>query len=309
MPLTPIAPKKIRFIKLGQGGAWEASCIQDGCIRLGYASGQHQECETGQWHKVKEHWLKQRNGNQGAATRDVNQIRDFYELAPTDVWITLHQRKLYWCRAAPQVIELEDKTRIRQVIAPWRSTDLKGQDLWIENLDGRITQVGGFRGTICDVQQQDYLIQKINAEPSEQAQRAKTALDALAKQIEELIKGLWWHDFELLVELIFSKFGWQRFSIMGAREKDIDLDLRSAAGDRRAVVQIKSHTTQREAEECIRELGAYAQCDEIYFVFHTCKEDLSVLMGQSGVHIWGLKTIARHAINAGLSEWLIHKRS
>ena len=124
-----------------------------------------------------------------------------------------------------------------------------------------------------------------------------------------MIKGLWWHDFELLIELIFSKLGWQRFSVMGAREKDIDLDLRQAASNKRAVVQIKSQTTRSTAQDCIQTLSSYEGCDEIYFVYHTCHEDLSGLEDKRTTHVWGSQAIARHVVNTGLAEWLIHKRS
>ena len=304
-----IAPEKMRFIKLGEGGAWAPECFQKGSLRLGYASDQHKACEAGEWPQVKAYWLNSRKGNQGVATRDVNQIRDFYELADTDVWITLHQRKLHWCRAAKEVTELDDKTRIRKVIDPWRCTDLSGKDLWIENLDGRVTQLAGFRGTICNVEQKDYLVRKINGEKSRSVMQAEASLHTLVTYVEELVKGLWWHDFELLIELIFSKFGWQRFSVMGAREKDIDLDLRLAANQKRALVQIKSHTTRHEAQNCISNLSNYPDRDEVYFVYHTCPEDLSALGNQSTAHVWGPQVIARHVVNTGLAEWLIHKRS
>lgn len=304
-----IAPEKIRFIKLGEGGAWEAACIANGTLRLKYVSHQHEACQSAEWQQVKAYWLSYRKGNQGVATRDVNQIRDFYELAETDVWITLHQRKLYWCRAAREVMELDDKTRIRTVIGSWRCTDLRGKDLWIENLDGRVTQVAGFRGTICDVKQKEYLIRKINGEKSTSVLAVEASLHSLMTHVEELVKGLWWHDFELLVELIFSKFGWQRFSVMGAREKDIDLDLRLAASNKRALVQIKSETSRHQAQTCIDKLSNYSGHDEIYFIYHTCSEDMSALAHNATVHVWGPQVIARHVVNTGLAEWLIHKRS
>ena len=309
MAMEKISPAKVRFIKLGTGGAWEADCIRNGTIRLGYASDQHQECLAGEWDKVQARWLQRRNGNHGAATRDVNQIRDFYELAETDVWITICARKLYWCRAARGVAEQCDKTRIRKVIGQWHCTDVNGKPLWIENLDGRTTQVTGFRGTICDVKQKDYLVRKINGEKSPPVLQAEAALDALTGHVEELIKGLWWHDFELLVELIFSKLGWQRFSVMGAQEKDIDLDLRQASSNRRAVVQIKSQATRSTAQKSIHTLRSYEGCDEIYFVCHTRPEDLSGQGDQRTTHVWGPRAIARHVVNTGLAEWLIHKRS
>lgn len=86
MPI--IAPNKIRFIKLGSSGEWEQDCIRNNTIRLGYKSPHHEESLVGDWDIVRNFWLNCRNGNEGAATRDVNQIRDFYELEHTDVeWL------------------------------------------------------------------------------------------------------------------------------------------------------------------------------------------------------------------------------
>ena len=76
--MTQIAPEKIRFIKLGEGGEWEQSCIHEGTIRLGYHSPHHQDSLDGNWNAVRQFWLNIRKGNEGAATRDINQIRDFY---------------------------------------------------------------------------------------------------------------------------------------------------------------------------------------------------------------------------------------
>lgn len=111
--MKAITPAKIRFIKLGEKGKWEQSCIQDGTIRLGYESPHHLDSLAGNWNEVRQFWLQFRNGNEGAATRDVNQIRDFYELKESDIWITFHKKKLYWCHAASEVIELDDKSRIK----------------------------------------------------------------------------------------------------------------------------------------------------------------------------------------------------
>ena len=43
----------------------------------------------------------------------------------------------------------------------------------------------------------------------------------LKEKVENLIQGLWWNDFELLVDLIFAKSGWQRVSVLGKTE-DVD---------------------------------------------------------------------------------------
>ena len=308
--MSIIAPKRIRFIKLGLNGEWEQECIQNNTIRLGYKSPYHKDCLDGDWDSVRTFWLNCRNGNEGAATRDVNQIRDFYELEQTDVWITFYKRKLNWCHAENNVIELEDGTRIRRVIGHWSYTDINGKPLRIDNLDGRVTQVQGYRGTICSIQLQEYLVRKINGLKIPEVENAKESLLKLKTDIEDLIKGLWWHDFELLVDLIFSKAGWQRFSVLGKTEKDIDLDVYSPTTQKRAFVQIKSTTNRSEVESIINSFNEYEEFDEMYIVFHTCISDLSGIdLQNSKISLWGLQQLSGLVVNAGIVEWLINKRS
>jgi len=306
----PIAPEKIRFIKLGEGGEWEQSCLSESTIRLGYHSPHHQDSLNRNWNAVRQFWLNIRNGNEGAATRDTNQIRDFYELKETDVWITFYKKKLYWCRAAGDVIELNDQSRIRNVIGSWSSTDINGKALRIENIDGRVTKVQGFRGTICSIDLQDYLVKKINGLAIPEVEKTKASLEMLRADVEELVKGLWWHDFELLIDLVFSKAGWQRFSVLGKTEKDVDLDVYSPSTQKRAFVQIKSTTTRSEILSYINTYQEYEQFNEMYFVYHTCHADLSDIETlYPNVHLWGLKRVAGLVVNAGLAEWLINKRT
>lgn len=289
---------------------WEQSCIQENTIRLGYHSPHHHDSLAGNWNEVRQYWLKARNGNEGAATRDINQIRDFYELEESDVWITFYKKKLYWCHAAREVIELEDKSRIRNVIGGWSSTDVNGRTLSIENIDGRVTKVQGFRGTICSVELQDYLVRKINGLAIAEVETAKASLEKLKSDVEDLVKGLWWHDFELLIDLVFSKAGWQRFSVLGKTEKDLDLDVYSPATQKRAFVQIKSTTNRAEVESYIDAFSEYEQFDEMYFVFHACHSDLSDLEERRpNIHLWGPQRISGLVVNAGLVEWLINKRT
>lgn len=221
---------KIRYIKLGDGGRWEKSCIDDGTIRLGYESPLHQQSLRGERsdsEAVHRHWLTCRKNDSGAATRDVRQIRDFYELSEDDIWFTFYKRYLYWCHTAKEVIEQPDGTRIRKVIGSWSRCDKNRNPLTIENIDGRVTQVQAFRGTICEVKLPDYLIRKINGECQPEIEATKKAIQQLKDNVQSLISGLWWKDFELLVDLIFARSGWQRISVLGKTEKDIDLDIYS----------------------------------------------------------------------------------
>ena len=37
------------YIKLGESGIWEADCIRDGTLRLGYRELPHEVCSQGRW--------------------------------------------------------------------------------------------------------------------------------------------------------------------------------------------------------------------------------------------------------------------
>lgn len=311
--MNKLSPEKVRYIKLGAAGDWEKWCLDNNAIRLGYDSHHHNESINGQWDVVRNYWLKKRNGNEGAATRDLNQIRDFYELKEQDIWITFFQRKLYWCNASEVVEEIEDedgRSRIRKTIGQWSCKSLNDQILTIENIDGRVTKVQGFRGTICGIDLQDYLVNKINGQVQPEVETAKQHLAGLKNSIKDLIKGLWWNDFELLVDLIFSSSGWQRISVLGKTEKDIDLDLFSPVTHKRAFVQIKSSSNVETFKNYIELFSEYEQYDEMYFVVHTSGDELKTInKSNMNVHLMDLDRIADLVINSGLVNWLITKRT
>ncbi|WP_218568424.1 restriction endonuclease [Pseudomonas sp. LS-2] len=155
----------------------------------------------------------------------------------------------------------------------------------------------------------DYLLRKLRGEVAPEITEVEQTLTALRTQVCGLIAGLWWKDFELLTDLIFSKAGWQRFSVLGETEKDIDIDAYAPTTQRRAFIQIKSQTNRHEAKKYIDTFRSYDDFDEMFFVYHTATEDLSDLACKDGnVHLWGIEDIAALVINSGLLSWLINKR-
>lgn len=249
-----------------------------------------------------------RNGDERTATSDLNQIRAFYELSANTLWITFFKQKLYWCFANPQVVQVEDGSLIRRTLDGWSCKDINGRDLTIENLDGRISKVQGFRGTICAVELPQYLENKINGIPQPEVKEAQDNLESLRRSVETLIQGLWWKDFELLVDLIFSQSGWQRLSVLGQTDKDIDLDVFSPVTNKRAFVQVKSQASNEVFHTCVASFRAMEQFNEMYFVVHTCDATLRDRI-ESAVNIVDSKKLSELVINAGLVNWLIAKRS
>ncbi len=303
-------PTEVRFIKLGEKGEWEKSCIEDdGTLRLGFKSNQHRECLAGEWETVREFWLAERNGNQGQATNDLREIRSFYEMPPTTLWVTFYNRLLYWCFADSEVVELDDKSRIRKAIHGWscKSLSRAGTILHVANIDGRVSKVQGYKRTICNVDRADYLIRKIRGERQPEVVDARQAFDDLALRATDLIRGLWWHDFELLADMIFSRAGWQRISVLGKTEKDVEFDMLSPVTNRRAFVQVKSSADYSTFQESLRAFEANKIFDEMYFVVHTLRDERMQEHIAKNISVIGPSKLAELTINSGLMDWLIKK--
>lgn len=301
-------PTEVRFIKLGEKGKWEKYCIEENpSIRLGYESNQHKESLKSNWDEVLKYWIEARRSiTEGK--KDLLEIRAFYELPNTTLWITFHNRLLYWCFADEEVIELpQDMSRIRRVIGKWSCKSLSGTTLHVGNIDGRVSKVQGFRRTICKVECSDYLIRKIRGDEQPEVVATRKAFSDLTQHATDLIRGLWWHDFELLVDLIFSRSGWQRISVLGKTEKDVDIDMLSPVTSKRAFVQVKSSSDYAMFQDSLFVFRGNNVYDELYFVVHTVKDKRITDHMESGVSVIGPERLASLTINAGLMDWLITK--
>ena len=159
-----------RYIKLGEQGCYAETCIigsrtikEGDCIRLGYKTPDnpiiHDRCIHGNdddWESVREYWrdVRLRDGAKPqtvdrTARNDIRQIRDFYKCDIDTVWFTFFRGLLWWCNVAPDVELLDDHTRIRKTINGWRCDGGNQEPLKIETLDGRLTQLAAYQGTIC----------------------------------------------------------------------------------------------------------------------------------------------------------------
>lgn len=306
-----VSASQVLFIKLGEKGDWEKDCIegQNPCIRIGYRSKQHQACLAGNWDEVWQHWHTIGGKTEGKATEATNQVKAFYTADEKTIWITFYQRKLWWCFASQQVDEWPDESRVRKILGSWSCKDCLGNDLHVDGMSGELTKVRGFRGTICKVDQADYLLNRLNGICPVEVREAQQCLAHLETAIEKLIHRLGWKDFELLCDLIFTRAGWQRISSLGTVEKTIDMKLLSPLSDRRAVVQVKSQAdlkTFLEYKERFEKLPGH---DEAYFVVHTPSPDLLAHQPDSSLILLTADRLAKQVVTAGLSEWLIQKTS
>ena len=309
MTIEDFNPSKALYIKLGRGGNWESECIEeDQTIRLGYHNIPHDLCLQGKWDEVYEELGRLRQ-NSGAARRDAKQIRLFYESDESVLWITFYGDRLYWCFSKPEVTLLADKSKIRPVAGQWRCDDINGKLLYKNQLSGRLLSMQGFRGTICNVEEFEYLKEKINGHVPKEVEEAKATLSELERKIETIIRKLHWRDFEILIDLIFAQAGWQRVNELGGVQKTLDLDLISPITSERYGVQIKSKAGLAEFEEYQQKFAEMDGCTRLYFVVHTPLGDFTHAKVDDNIELWLPKDIAHWAVKYGLADWIIAKAS
>lgn len=293
---------KAYFIKLGEGGAWESACLAEGTIRFGYHATPQDLCVHGEWERVRDFWTQQR-GNEGTATNDTRQIRIFFEASEDDIFVTFSKGYLWWCRpsSAPVVQSAEDGSRLRQTLDGWRNTSIGGEPLLMSRLSGKLTKTQMYQGTICEVDERAYLLRRINDQQTPEVREAEATEQVLVKQILAMVRLLTPKDFELMVELIFSRSGWQRQSSTGGSQKTIDLDLLLPTTRERAFVQVKSRTNTAQFDKYAVEFTATDAHARMFYVWHTGSVDRAA---SANITLWGPDVIGSKVLDAGLLAWL-----
>ena len=307
--MEKILPTKALFIKLGAKGSYEKECIEErNIVKLDYKEIDHNLCLAGRWQAVRKDIVKKYKTSNGVTTYHLNQIKYFYEVGQDVLWITFYSHKLWWCFADKKVIYEKDGTKFRKILGKWRSKDLRGQELRLGNLSGRLLRTQGFRGTICQVKEKNYLLNKINGEESVEAKEVKEAFNILCNSIAPIIKRLNWKDFERLIDLIFRNAGWQKISELGQVQRTIDLELVNPITGERAVAQVKSESNLKEFNNYKKEFGGITGYDKFFYFVHTPAEDLKKYKKENGsekIKIYLADEIARLAISAGLFDWIL----
>lgn len=307
-----INPSNVYYIKLGRGGKWEQESIKEKQIlKFGYSKISHDLCLRGEWDKIREDWKKRRE-HDGALTRDINQVRKFYEAGENTLWITFHANLLWWCFSKPDISTTERNKKTRPVIGKWNCTDIKGNELRTDRLRGSLVSIQAFRGTICSVKDAEYVVNKINGKTPEYVEKAHKTLQKLSSRLEEVIRHLDWKDFEILIDLIFRQAGWQRVANLGGSQKTIDLDLISPVTKRRYAVQVKSQADLATFKNYIRQFKDMQGYYQIYFVVHSPSEDLKSYNDKEesdtfNVELLLTNRIAELALKLGLVNWILDK--
>jgi hypothetical protein len=300
--------EKALFIKLGRGGEFEKECIEKNILKIGYQDADDILCSSGKWQKVKDFYHAKHPEWSGQIAFHVNQIKYFYEEDADVLWITFFENKLFWCFSEKKVFIQKDENKVRKVIGKWSCKDLKGNILFLENISGQLSKTQGFRGTICSVREKDYLIKKITGEQSKEIKEAEKSFGQLKSKLIFLIKKLNPKDFELLIDLIFQRGGWQREGVVGKVQKLIDLAIFHPVTEERAVVQIKCQTNLNEFNKYIETFAGMTEYHRFFYVAHTPQGDLEKYKNHAdNLIFYDSEKIAELAINSGLFDWILKK--
>ncbi len=297
---------EVLYVKLGRRGDWEATCLEEGTVRLGFREVPHDLCMSGDWRAVRQHSIDLGEAA-GTATARTTQLRCFYEATERTVFITFHGGRMYWCRTGGAPEPMEDGGRLRRTLNGWSSQDHGGQELDINRLSGSLTRVRGFRGTLCTVAESAYALRRIGGGAPAEVEEAREMQDSYRKSLLRAIRLLTPQDFELLVELLFTTTGWRRTGLLGGTQKTIDISLELPTTGQKAFVQVKS-TADRSV------LRVYESSPELldhrmFFVWHSGSLDENCDDVADGVTLMGPTRLSELVVDAGLGSWVLDRVS
>ncbi len=306
-PGQPFEPVTARYIKLGKNGRWATDALKEGIIPFGYSAVDHNNCLADEWDHVR-HQLVAMGRTANGVGQGLRELKDFYGLPDDTLWVTIANGHLWWAFAEGPVHGIADAgsdgpSRYRQTRAGWCKTSLTGDPLSLRSLSSALTRTASYQMTICTISHEDYLLRRIRGEADP---LHAEAIDLRAKMLDiglRMIRQLDWRDFETLVDLIFARGGWQRSSVLGKDQADVDLILTQPTIGETAWVQIKSKTTQAELNDYLGRFRRDGSYDRFFFVCHSAAGTLS-LPPERGLHLWSDSGLSQAAIDAGLYSWL-----
>jgi hypothetical protein len=304
------APAAVRYIKLGENGKWAARALEQGKIPFGYRPVDHRACLAGDWGEVRRQ-LVAMGRTAGGVSQGLRELQDFYDLPENTLWVTMADGLFWWAFAEGPVVaepsNSDEPARYRRTRAGWSKTSLAGEPLTVRSLSSALTSTANYRMTVCTIKHADYLLRRIRDEPDPLHVQA-TALRVEMREIGLcMIRQLDWRDFETLVDLIFARGGWQRSSVLGKNQADVDLILTQPTLGVMAWVQIKSGASQAELDDYLARFRRDGSCDRFFFICHSAAGGALNMPAEPGLHLWTAGRISDAAIDAGLFDWLMDR--
>jgi len=309
-----IAPKSIRYIKLGAGGRWERA-LDRGRIEWSDDGDQHVRELRGDWAAVRDVYLAQ-GKHASTATGYTNEAKAFFDADPDVLWITFARGRMWWAFAEPEVMPTpKDDGAVgglyRVARGGWSDLDASGAVLHLDRLSTRLTQLAGYRRTICNLsdEQTTMCMRYVNAATDPVQAAIAVACADLKANLKLLLQTLTWRDFEQFVDLAFARSGWIRVSSLGGATKDVDLIVEQAFTGERMAVQIKSKASQQVIDDYAKRLGERAEDERIMLICHSSEQGLKVPASpiERSLELMLDDEVADLAIKVGLVDWVMSR--
>ena len=304
-----ISKQTVRYVKNGAGGKWWRSAKDLGQVHLGWNIIPHPLLLDTNINAI-ENILLDHFSTQGAAKRDLKQLKDLLDTPSQHIWITFEDGYMWWCTVfdGPIMNEVGENEANGNFIlncnSQWSNYSLNGNLLAIADLPGRVTSTSGFRGTVCEPKAADDILRIIRGEQDPDAIAAAEARAKYEFAVMKTITRLTPQDFEQLIDLILVRTGWARISTLGKTREGIDIEAKNLAADEIAFVQVKSAATQAVLDDYVARFNArreyYAR---MIFAVHTPHGKLS-LPNELPIQVWTGDQLARLVVRLGLGEWV-----
>ena len=304
----PVEFTKAFYIKLGKGGGLEEDSIKNNKLRFGWDAQSILDINAGAWGIIEEQ-LRANDGGKRlpASTIALNTLMTLAQDDPDAVWITFHQSKMWWTRLAPGPVQVDNISKFRMTSLPWCDHAPNGLPFAVDQIPGKISQLQGFRATLCKVSEVEVLKRTINGIRSREAVAIRESATSLARLLETAIKALHWKDFERLADMVFRHAGWIRVSVLGEQAKGYDFILEEPIIGERYVVQVKSKAGLSELTSTISNFTT-EDFRKVFFVVHSPYDDLiNATDIPEPVEIVTPQRLGELALDAGLVSWIEEK--
>jgi hypothetical protein len=309
IPHPEVLPEHVRYIKLGPGGVWASHCIEKSALNFGSADEPHELCLAGAWDEAKRYMVDTLGRSAGSATDSLRELRDFYQLPANTLWVTFHDGHLWWTLGALEQGEVQKADgpygAVKRNVSEWSNVSRLGTPLRIDLLSTRLTKVAAYQRTICNIDDVDYLLRKINHIEEPSVAHGRQALEELIDAGSVMVARLHEREFELLADLMLTRLGWGRISALGGPMPDVDSIVLQGATGERGFVQVKSRATQAVLDDYVLRFDK-SGLDRMFFICHSPKGSLAVAQNDR-VHVWSNRDIAEKVVSTGLFEWLMER--
>jgi hypothetical protein len=314
--MEQVTPSTIRYIKLGAGGRWE-DALERGRLEWGTSDDRFLESISGDWAAVTREYLAQ-GRLPATATGYTTEARAFFDADPAAMWVTFARGRMWWCFAEAEVRPVggsdpSSPAFYRIARGGWSDRDADGALLDLDRLSTRLTQLHGYRRTICGLSddQQALCRRYIDATLDPVQAAIAAARNELKQHLRTLIGLLTWRDFEQLIDLALTRTGWLRISSLGGSAKDVDLVVEQSFTRERMAVQVKSKADQRVVNDYALRLDARAEGERNMLIRHSPPANLVVPPSARGRSLELVLDgeVADLAISAGLVDWVVARAS